>query len=354
MTRLDRLVRLMEEQGFEQLIVSDPVAIEYLSDQTLGTDERMMVFLVDRGGEHRFFLNTLIPKADLGHVIEWYSDTDKPVELLAKFLGEGKVGIDKNWPSHFLIDLLRHKPKLRLGHASRLVDMLRQRKDEAEIEAMRQASALNDIAMELLISEIRPGVTEKELTNRLDAIYQELGADGFSFEPIIGFGANSADPHHRSDDTELGENGAVVIDIGCRKDGFCSDMTRTVYLGQPDEEFEKVYEIVRAANLNAIAAVRPGVSFSEIDQAARETIEQAGYGEYFIHRTGHSIGREVHEAGDVSSTNHQPIEVGMIFSIEPGIYLPGRFGVRIEDLVLVTEDGVEVLNYANNKLRSIS
>lgn len=353
MTRLNKLVRFMKDQGFAQLIVSDPVAIDYLTDQLLSTDERLMVFLVDGGGEHRFFLNRLIPKADFNHPVEWYSDTDRPIERLARHIGPGKIGIDKNWPAHFLIDLLRQKPELHLGHASRLIDRLRQRKDETEIEAMKQASALNDIAMELLISEVRPGVTEKMLADRLADIYQELDTQGFSFEPIIGFGRNSADPHHRSDDTVLRDTGALVIDIGCRKDGFCSDMTRTIHLGEPDEEFSRVYEIVRAANLNAIAAVRPGVTFKSIDAAARRTIEQAGYGEYFIHRTGHSIGREVHEAGDVSSNNHQELEVGMIFSIEPGIYLPGRFGVRIEDLVVVTKDGAEVLNFADKKLRRI-
>lgn len=351
--RLERLIDLMTQHDMEHLIVSDPVAIEYLTEVKFKTDERLLIFLVDAAGQHRFFLNQLIPVADFPFPVEWYSDTDRPIGRLAQVLGEGKIGIDKNWPAHFLIDLLRQKPTVQLEHGSDLIDSLRQRKDEVEIEGMRLASALNDLAMEQLIGEISPGMTEKDVIARLEEIYQEVGSDGFSFEPIVGYDDHSADPHHQPDDTELGQ-GAVVLDIGCRKDGFCSDMTRTIYIGEPDDEFRRVYEIVRAANLNAIAAIRPGVPFSEIDAAARDTITAAGYGEYFIHRTGHSIGREVHEAGDVSSTNHQPVEEGMIFSIEPGIYLPGKFGVRIEDLVLVTSDGVEVLNYAGKDLRSIS
>lgn len=353
MKRIERLIHQMKLTGLNQLIVADPVALKYLTGDSFQPDERLLVLLIKADGSTSYILNELIPKADWAFPVNWYNDHTKPIELLSHLLDEGTVGIDKNWPAHFVIDLIQTKPELRLAHGSVLIDQLRQRKDEAEQAAMRQASALNDLAMERLIGEIYPGMSEREVVDRLADIYHELGTDGFSFDPIVGFGVNSANPHHQPGDTILGESGPLVIDIGCRKGDFCSDMTRTIYLGQPDETFREVYQVVRAANLNAIALIRPGVTFAEIDAAARQTIEQAGYGAYFTHRTGHGIGREVHEAGDVSAANHSPVEPGMIFSIEPGIYLPGRFGVRIEDLVLVTQDGVEVLNYVSKDLRSL-
>jgi Xaa-Pro dipeptidase len=186
--------------------------------------------------------------------------------------------------------------------------------------------------------------TEKHMGQLLMGIYEELGADGPSFDPIIAYGANCADPHHHPDHSQLKEGDSIIIDIGCVKSSYCSDMTRTVFYKSVSDQAREVYHIVKEANERAIAMVQPGVRFCDIDQAARSYIEEKGYGQFFTHRTGHSIGIEVHDFGDVSSVNTDCVAPGMIFSIEPGIYLPGEFGVRIEDLVLVTEDGCKVLN----------
>ena len=237
MTRLDRLIESMMDNGFETVIISDPIAIDYYTGVLFSPGNRLLVLVVESAGGHRLYLNELFPLDSFPHRIVRFSDTDKPIEMLAKTLGEGKVGIDKNWPSHFLIDLLRARPQLRLGHGSRLVDEMRQRKDAAEIEKMRAASRINDQAMERLIEGITPGMTELDLKNRLESIYHELGADGFGFDVIIGFGPNSADPHHATGDTLLADSGSLVLDIGGKKDGFYSDMTRTVHLGEPDPEF---------------------------------------------------------------------------------------------------------------------
>ena len=215
---------------------------------------------------------------------------------------------------------------------------------------MREASALNDQATLALINLVADGLPESEMVSELAGIYQRLGCQGFSFEPIIAYGANGADPHHETNDDRPQPGDSVVIDIGSSYKGYCSDMTRTVFYGEPDEESRRVYETVRQAQEAAIKAVRPGVTFASIDRAARQVIEEAGYGEYFTHRTGHFIGREVHEAGDVSEFNQAQAQVGQIFSIEPGIYLPGKVGVRIEDLVLVTETGCQVLNQVSKDL----
>ena len=161
----------------------------------------------------------------------------------------------------------------------------------------------------------------------------------------MSFGANAADPHHEPDGTAFTLGDMVLFDVGCKLDGYCSDMTRTFFTAQPTVHQLNVYDTVRRANEAAEAIVRPGVLFSELDRTAREVIEDAGFGPYFTHRLGHQIGMQEHEPGDVSASHHEPVRPGQVFSIEPGIYLPGDIGVRIEDLVLVTECDCEILNH---------
>lgn len=233
--------------------------------------------------------------------------------------------------------------EFRLG--SPAVDLARSIKDASELDLMRAASATNDKAMEWLRSQLREGVTEHEIASGLLAEYRRLGAQEHSFTPIVSFGANAADPHHEPDETQLHRGDLVLFDVGCKRDSYCSDMTRTFFFGaEPSERDREIYETVRRANEAAEAIVRPGVTFAEIDLTARRIIEEAGYGEYFTHRLGHQIGLEDHEPGDVSSAHDEPVRTGQCFSIEPGIYLPGEMGVRIEDLLIVTEDGCEVMN----------
>ena len=224
-------------------------------------------------------------------------------------------------------------------------------KDSEEIAAMRESSHLNDKVLAALMQTVKEGETEAQLGRRYAEIARSMGAAGYSFAPLICFGAHCAEPHHESDETPLKKGDSIIFDVGLDLNKAMSDMTRTVFFGEPTEEMKKVYELVRRANLAGKAAVKPGIKLCEIDRAARSVIEEAGYGEYFIHRTGHNIGIGVHEPPDVSATSQAVAKPGMIFSIEPGIYLPGKFGVRIEDLVVVTEDGCEVLNHYPHELR---
>lgn len=351
--RLEALVKGIKAAGIAQQLVADPSSIAYLIGYETQPGERLLLLKVAADGRHQLYLNQLFPQAsDLAHDIEivTYRDGEPVISYLAQSLAPGKTGIDKVWPSHFLLDLMAARQDLQPVNAAYLVDDLRAIKSPEEQELMREASALNDQATLALINLVADGLPESEMVSELAGIYQRLSGQGFSFEPIIAYGANGADPHHETNDDRPQPGDSVVIDIGSSYKGYCSDMTRTVFYGEPDEESRRVYETVRQAQEAAIKAVRPGATFASIDRAARQVIEEAGYGEYFTHRTGHFIGREVHEAGDVSEFNQAKAQVGQIFSIEPGIYLPGKVGVRIEDLVLVTETGCQVLNQVSKDL----
>ena len=349
--RIEAVRREMMAAGIPQMIVSDSAALWYLTGETIHPGERLTVLVIQE--ESVFWLrNRLFPlyhqTSDIGDMS--FADGEDGVALLAKQLDGGLCGIDQTWAAGFLLALQGKRKDISFVNGSFLVDVVRACKDDEEIECMREASRINDRAMERLKAWIQPGMTEKACADMLLAIYKEEGAEGFSFPPIVSFGAHGADPHHEPDDTVLQERDVVLLDIGCKKNHYCSDMTRTYFIGELSEEEKTVYQIVEEAGRLAESMVRPGIPLKELDRMAREHIAKAGYGTYFTHRLGHFIGIREHEAGEVSSTSELIAKSGMIFSIEPGIYLPGKFGVRIEDLVLVTEDGVEILNQVERQL----
>lgn len=355
--RLNKVLEQMKAAGTTQAIISDSAAIFYLTGRWIHPGERLLALYLNANGNHKLFINELFPvEEDLGVEKVWYNDTQEPVEIIVKYVEKDKtIAIDKNWPAKFLLKLMDLGGGSKFISAASLVDTVRMCKDEEEKELMREASRINDKAVEKLKEYVNKGLTEKEMAQKLAEIYEELGVtEGFSFDPIIAYGANAADPHHETDsNTRAKEGDSVILDIGCVKNSYCSDMTRTVFLGEPSAKAKEVYEIVLEANRRGIAKVKPGVKFCEIDAAAREYIESKGYGKYFTHRLGHSIGIECHDLGDVSAVNQEPVQEGMIFSIEPGIYIPGEVGVRIEDLVIVTKDGCENLNKASKEFTVI-
>lgn len=347
--RLAKILKSMEDSNLKQIIVSDPASIFYLTGKWIHPGERMLALYINSRGNNKLFVNRLFPiNEDLGVEIVSFDDTDDCIKILSdSLMKDQSVGIDKNWPSRFLIRLMELNGAASYVNSSLIVDRVRMIKDNEEIELMRNASRLNDMAMEKLKIAALSGHSEKDLSQVLLSIYKELGADGFSFEPIIAYGANAANPHHSNSDKIPTAGDSLILDIGCVKNSYCSDMTRTVFYKSATEKFKEIFNIVLEANKRAIEMVKPGVRFCDIDFVARNYIDSKGYGKYFTHRTGHSIGIEVHDFGDVSSVNTDTVQPGMIFSIEPGIYLPGEVGVRIEDLVLVTESGYEVLNKAD-------
>jgi len=343
--RINRVAENMKKEGLSQILVTAPPSVYYLTGSWIAPGERMLALLVRDDGTVKLFANRLFAlSGNVDVPLVEFDDVDDSVAVLAESVKPGVLGIDKFWPSQFTIRLMDARSDVRPALGSRPVDEARMLKDAEELEMMRISSRMNDETLRRTIEQLRVGMTEREVAAVYNAVGKELGANGPSFDTLICFGANCAEPHHRTDDTVLKAGDSVILDVGLARDSYCSDMTRTVFMGSATDEQKKVYDIVAKANAAGRAAVRPGVPMKEFDRAARKVIEDAGYGKYFIHRTGHGIGLEVHEHPDCSATNEVIAQPGMVFSIEPGIYLPGKFGVRIEDLVCVKSDGCEVLN----------
>ena len=351
MNRINRVIANMKAEGLSQILVSTPASVFYLTGAKVGPGERMLALLVREDGTVILHGNRLFAlQGNVSVPLVEHDDTDDCIAVLSKDVLPGKLGIDKFWQSQFTIRLMEARPDVRPVLGSGPVDKARMEKGQDEIDAMRAASRLNDQVLERVIPQLREGMTESEVGALYTSIAKELGAQGCSFPPLICFGANCAEPHHGTNDTVLKKGDAVILDVGVKLNDYCADMTRTVFFGEPTDEMRKVYEIVRAANEAGRAAVRPGEPMKNFDRAARKVIEDAGYGPYFTHRTGHGIGLEVHEYPDNSATSEIIAQPGMTFSVEPGVYLPGKFGVRVEDLVAVTETGCETLNALGHEL----
>ena len=346
--KLKRIYKKMEERNLSQMIITDPPAIFYLTGKWIHPGERMLALYISTKGKERFFVNRLFPiEEDLGVEIQYFDDTEDSVELLSQVVDkESPLGVDKTWPARFLLRLQELKAASSYVNGSVIVDKVRQIKDKDEQEKLIQSSLLNDAVMAELIPYVVKGHTEKELNAIARELYKKHGASDVSFDPITAYGRGAADPHHETDDTKGKRGDCVLLDIGGVLDNYISDMTRTVFLGEVSERHKEIYQIVRDANLRGIAMAKPGNRMCDVDLACRNYIEEKGFGKYFTHRTGHSAGIEDHEVGDVSSVNEEVIEVGQCFSVEPGIYIPEEnIGVRVEDLVLITEDGCMVLNH---------
>ena len=345
-SRLARVRENLARRTIDQMLVVDPLSIWWLCGYYTEPYERFLALYVPAEGTPTLFANRLFPDASgCGARVVEFSDTDDPVPLVAQVtMPDRSLGVDKELAARWLVPLMEAGAASRFVLASDAVDDARSIKDARERELMRAASRTNDEAMAWLVDQVRPGVTERQIADGLLGEYRRLGAQGHSFSPIVSFGDHAADPHHEPDDTPFVPGDMVLFDVGCKRDWYCSDMTRTFFSAEPTEHQRAVYDAVRRANEEAEKIVRPGVTFAEIDLTARRVIEDAGWGQAFTHRLGHQIGLVDHEPGDVSSTHDEPVQPGQCFSIEPGIYLPGDMGVRIEDLVIVTEDGCEVLN----------
>ncbi|PSQ17018.1 aminopeptidase P family protein [Halobacteriales archaeon QS_8_69_26] len=298
---------------------------------------------------------------DATHVedLRVWADGDDPAAVVADAVGDlglrdddgsadgRRILLDDRLWSLFARDVRAALPGAEFGLASETLDDLRITKDDAELAAMREAGRIADeVSKEVRrMGSDAVGLTERDLAEAIRERLEARGGDGVSFETIVAAGPNGARPHHHHGDRQIREGDPVVLDFGTRVDGYPSDQTRTVvFAGDPPDGFTEAFEAVRDAQAAAVDAVEPGVEAREIDRAAREVIEGRGYGDAFVHRTGHGVGLEVHEAPYIVEGNDTELAEGMVFSVEPGVYVEGEFGIRIEDLVAVTAEGAERLN----------
>ncbi|ESP87873.1 M24 family metallopeptidase [Candidatus Halobonum tyrrellensis] len=292
--------------------------------------------------------------------VRTWADGDDPVAAVESVVAdldlppEPRLLVDDTMHARFTLDLRRALPDATLGLASEAVSELRVRKDDAELDALRRAGEAADAALADLreLGAEAVGTTESALADYVEERLAAHGGDSVSFDTIVGSGPNGAMPHHTHGDREIRSGEPVVLDFGTRVDGYVSDQTRTlVFDGDPSAEVREVHALVREAQEAAVGAVEPGVTAAEVDAAARRIVEAGGYGDEFVHRTGHGVGLDVHEEPYVVAGNDRELEAGMVFSVEPGVYLPGEFGVRVEDLVAVTADGCERVNHTDRGWR---
>ena len=258
---------------------------------------------------------------------------------LVKEAGVSRLGFEEQYVSVADHTIWTENIEAEFVPASELLTELRQVKDENELAAMREAQRITDEALLEILNFIKPGLTESEVAARLTYIMARKGAERNSFDPIVACGPNGSKPHAVPGPDVIQKGQFVTMDFGCVVGGYCSDMTRTVAIGQPSEEMELVYNTVLKAQLAGIAVAKAGVTGKEVHEAGAKVIADAGYGEYFGHGFGHSLGIEIHENPGFHLRNDKPIPAGALLSAEPGIYLPGRFGVRIEDVIMLTEEG---------------
>jgi Xaa-Pro aminopeptidase len=283
-----------------------------------------------------------------------WADGSDPYAATAKLLdADGTYAIsDSAWAMH-LLALQQALPQTTYVSMTSALPMLRAVKDADELERLASAGAAADASFEQIVGVRFAGRRESEIAADLAGFLRENGHSQVDFT-VIGSGPNGANPHHEMSERTIEEGDMIVLDFGGLKDGYGSDTTRTVHVGEPSSQEREVFEVVRSAQQTAFESVRPGISCQEIDRAARKVITDAGYGDYFIHRTGHGIGLTTHEPPYMVEGETRLLQPGMCFSIEPGIYLPGRFGVRIEDIVTVTEDGGRRLNNTSREMRIVS
>jgi D-alanyl-D-alanine dipeptidase len=357
--RIERAARGAAEQRLDALVVSPSRDLAYLTGYDPMPLERPTFLVIRPGAEPAMLVpeleRRLAAASSVGDRLElraWRDGSD-PYEAAAGLLaGATRIAVaDALWAVH-LLGLQRRLPEATFSTASPVLGRLRAVKDRDELEALRRAGRAADETFRRIVELPFPGRREEEVAGDLADLLVQHGHTKAAFT-IVASGANAASPHHEPGGRTILPHDAVVMDFGGELGGYFSDTTRTVVVGEPPPGFEEAYSAVQAAQAAAVDAVRPGIAAQDIDRTARAIVDAAGYGDRFIHRTGHGIGLEVHEPPYIVEGDETPLEPGMTFSVEPGIYLEGRFGIRIEDIVTVTSDGVDRLNRSPRDLKVV-
>ncbi len=350
--RVAQLAAQLPEKELDAILISAPENRRYLSGFTgsagylLVTPQRQVLFTDSRYTEQAGNQSPHFEVVQMQPGLGWLMDAMKET-------GVRRIGFESDNMTvasyHRVLDAMKEEEdlgKTSLIATSGITDELRVFKDQQELAELQKAIDASDRAMETVCPAIQAGMTEKEVAWRMEMAMREFGADNISFDTIVAAGPNGAMAHHRADDTVIKAGEPIVIDMGAQVNGYCSDITRTVVVGEPDEMFHKIYNIVLGSQLTAINTVRPGLTGEECDALSRDIIAEAGYGDNFGHSLGHGVGLAVHEHPRVAPRADNILQPDMVFTIEPGIYLPGWGGVRIEDIVILAENGATPLSRA--------
>lgn len=358
--RIRRVIDEAEEHGFDGVVVSPSPDLAYLTGYDPMPMERPTFLILRADAPARMLVPELerplaaaCPAGTELELVGWMDGVDPFVEATRLLPATGRVAAaDRMWASH-LLGIQGAAPRLTFEPASPVIGLVRAVKDADELDALRRAGAAADATFAAIRTMPFTGRRESEIASDLARLLVEHGHRRADFT-IVASGPNAASPHHEPGDRTIEPGDAVVLDFGGELDGYYSDTTRTVVVAGPPPGFEEVYEVVRTAQAAAVDVVRPGIEIQEVDRAARRIVDAAGFGDRFIHRTGHGIGMEVHEPPYAIEGDGTVLRPGITFSVEPGIYLEGIFGVRIEDIVAVTSDGVERLNRSTRELQVVA
>ncbi|NEB76174.1 aminopeptidase P family protein [Streptomyces sp. SID14478] len=349
--RMDRAARSAADAGLAGVLVAPGPDLVWLTGYHVPADTERLTLLVLAAGQEPTLVVPTLEAPDAAKAagaaamtLRDWTDGKDPYAVTAPLLDvTGRFGVSDNaWAMH-LLGLQHTLPDTSYVSLTEALPMLRGVKDAAELERLAAAGAAADATYEEIRKVRFSGREENDIARELASLLRKFGHSQVDFT-VVGSGPNGANPHHEASDRVIQDGDMVVLDFGGLKHGYGSDTTRTVHVGEPTAEEREVHDVVRAAQTAACDAVRPGIACQDVDRVARKVITDAGYGEYFIHRTGHGIGVTTHEPPYMIEGEEQELVPGMCFSVEPGIYLPGRFGVRVEDIVTVTEDGGRRLN----------
>jgi len=359
--RMEKVREEMDKAAVDVFLVSPSSNLFYLTGYAPGADERLFLLVLPRKGEPFLIANQLYKEQTKNLPVPgqvYWKDGDDSFALLKTEIAKrniqmGKAALEPQIPAFFVLPLGAVFPEADFILGSCLVDHLRQYKDENELELIRKACKESDRAIGALIDKGNYwlGKTESEFLMELAVEINKGGVNNFGASVQVG--ANAAIPHYTTGAGIIEKGKCLLVDFWGRYKGYFTDCTRTFHFGKPDPEFEKIHSIVLEAHLAAEAKARPGNLLEDVDIAAREVITKHGYGEYFNHRTGHGLGIDVHEGDSVNTGVKAPIKPGMVFSIEPGIYIPGKLGARIENLVAIGENGPEALHSCPRELKII-
>jgi Xaa-Pro dipeptidase len=361
--RLEKLQTWMKENDIEVSFLTSSENVFYLSGYYTNPHERLLALVVFQEQEPFLVCPAMevhdARRSGWEHEIIGFSDIENPWEMVLNAINKrinavAKVAIEKE---HMNVERYEHLsrlfPRAAYVSAEEKLRILRMVKDAKELKIIEEACALADYAIEVGVSEIKEGRTELEVLNAVEYALKQKGVTEMSFATMVLTGANAASPHGNPGTTKIQKGDLVLFDLGVVVDRYCSDITRTVAFGDINDKQKEIYDTVLKAQLAAVEASKPGVSAAEVDLTARRIIADAGYGEYFPHRLGHGLGISVHEYPSLTETNQLIIEEGMVYTIEPGIYVPNVAGVRIEDDLFIGADGAKVLTKFPKELQII-